>query len=341
MVVIEEKIFCLGRPVLDINVNIREDEWWSLSKSSLILLDNLSDYLEILELKADYYSISAGGVESNLAINCALLGLSSIFVGAVGNDILPLILQDRSRDAHGRLTLELRKIGQSSAMIAIVRFIEQGETRIKLINYGASEGLEWPGLEDKLKSCTTFFSSLFAANSPHMEAVWKEGLYGAVNLRKKIIINLGGINTIPPYKRSVILEIIGENADLVSMNGNEYMSCVENETQLRKLFSHAEVIIVTEGEEGAIIYTKDNRIRVAAIGIEDGFPKFRVGCGDAFLAGFLSATHLGVDIEEAGIFASRVASLKLQHPESHLAANMGDQLLEMGGKNHAFYRRSV
>jgi len=73
----EEKIFCLGRPILDINVNIKKSEWQELNKNSLISSDNLLDHLESLKLRADY-SISAGGVESNLAINCALLGLPSI-----------------------------------------------------------------------------------------------------------------------------------------------------------------------------------------------------------------------------------------------------------------------
>jgi len=257
----------------------------------------------------------------------------------VGNDILPLILQEHSQDAHGRLNLELRKIDQPSAMITVIRFIECEKKRVKLINYGASEHLEWVALEDKLKSCTMFFSSLFAANSPHMEAVWKEGLYNAVVLQKKIIINLGGINTISPNKKLAILEIIGKNADLVSMNGDEYINCgVENETQLRKLFSHAKMIIVTKGEEGAIIYTKGSRIRLAAMEVEKGVPKFRIGCGDAFLAGFLFAMHSEMDIEEAGVFASRMASLKLQHHESHLASDIGNQLLEKGGPDYAFYR---
>ncbi len=68
-------------------------------------------------------------------------------------------------------------------------------------------------------------------------------------------------------------------------------------------------VIITLGSEGSLIYAKDTFYRIPA------FPPKAVvdatGCGDTYMAGYLSKRAAGADVEEAGAFGAAMATLKI------------------------------
>lgn len=71
-------------------------------------------------------------------------------------------------------------------------------------------------------------------------------------------------------------------------------------------------VIMTQGSKGALIYSKeeDRIYNIPAVK-----PKKIIdatGAGDTFFAGYVASRHNGKNIEEAGNFASKVASAKLE-----------------------------
>ena len=94
----EERIFCLGRPIVDIMVEIRESHLESLglreSQKDEISDEEVRGPIQALAGKADYFFVSSGGIETNLAVNISFLGIGVDFIGTVGNDHLGSIFMD-------------------------------------------------------------------------------------------------------------------------------------------------------------------------------------------------------------------------------------------------------
>ncbi|PIR02491.1 MAG: hypothetical protein COV63_00780 [Candidatus Nealsonbacteria bacterium CG11_big_fil_rev_8_21_14_0_20_37_68] len=324
-----ERIFCFGRPIIDITasindeflkeVNINENLQGKIPKKKMEKL------LKQLSKKADYLFVSAGGVEVNVAINSAILGIPSTIVGVIGDDYFHLMFKD-SLGFIKKLDLSLISVAAlNSAAIAVIWIVkDSGEKkRIKVFNYGASEYLLWnTSIEDGLKSTTIFFSSLFTTNTSQIEPIWRNAIRTAGKFGKKVIISLGGIDTVPKRKLGRVMDIIKEYADIVFMNEKEH-DFVQNyyHKEISSIFLKAELIVITRGWKGHILLKKEGGIYISSFpgeALEPSEQIFDIGAGDAFCAGFIFALSRGVNPEEAGKFASEVSLIKIRCPESHL-----------------------
>ncbi|MCF2487214.1 PfkB family carbohydrate kinase [Dyadobacter sp. CY347] len=88
-------------------------------------------------------------------------------------------------------------------------------------------------------------------------------------------------------------------------------------------------VIITLGSKGSLIYKDNDFFRIPAYkptAIVDA-----TGCGDTYMAGYLSKKIQGADIQEAGEFGAAMATLKIQSsgPFSGNAA-MVDEVLQYG-----------
>ena len=117
-----------------------------------------------------------------------------------------------------------------------------------------------------------------------------------------------------PYVYSPIWQIIrmsGEDiasgvrgAKVVVANDYEY-ELIKDKTRMapHDIVKHAEMVVITKGEHGSVIMTRDEVAAIPAakpLAIVDP-----VGAGDAYLGGLVYALQAGLDIQRAG----RVASL--------------------------------
>jgi sugar/nucleoside kinase (ribokinase family) len=71
-----------------------------------------------------------------------------------------------------------------------------------------------------------------------------------------------------------------------------------------------EEVIITLGSKGSIIYR--DHILYSIPAFQPLFVKDATGCGDTYMAGYLSQRIKGVAIQEAGAFAAAMATLKIQ-----------------------------
>jgi adenosine kinase len=117
-----------------------------------------------------------------------------------------------------------------------------------------------------------------------------------------------------PYVYSPIWQIIrmeGEDiargvksAQVVVANDYEY-ELIKNKTGLspQDIAQHAGMVVITKGEHGSVIMTKDEVAAVPAAKPREVVDP--VGAGDAYLGGLVFALRAGLDVQRAG----RVASL--------------------------------
>ncbi len=345
----KDRVFCLGRPILDINIIInnssRIKDIFSVNPSSLpkeeISKLSISEIISNVNKKEDLL-FSIGGVEFNFGINCSLLGLPSILAGVIGDDNASLIFKEKLK-----ICLEETKIlsaiinekeNNNTCSILVAWIPEKKEIssykRVKIVDYGASCCLDCDlKLKKELKKSTIFFSSLFSANTEKIRPIWREFVQLANSWNKKVIINIGGVDTIPIKDRKDILDIVNNSADIIFMNQHEYKYC---ENPIRKILKKVEICIVTYGEKGALIHSGREKIIINSSSVRAKNDISKIGIGDAFAAAFTCALHRNYSLKDAGEFASRVATLKLDSFCSHLNLNLINQL--KGVEDHTFYR---
>ncbi|MDE5566090.1 MAG: hypothetical protein K2I77_03790 [Anaeroplasmataceae bacterium] len=94
---------------------------------------------------------------------------------------------------------------------------------------------------------------------------------------------------------------------IVKPNNEELALVDENiECAYQKLLKFSDFILHTQGHEGATLVTKEERIYVEAFGFD---LKTTVGCGDAFLAGFIKGMLDNIPLTDALNEASKMAYL--------------------------------
>ncbi len=72
-------------------------------------------------------------------------------------------------------------------------------------------------------------------------------------------------------------------------------------------------VIMTQGSKGALIYSKEEDKIYDIPAVKPKKIIDTTGAGDTFFAGYVASRHNGKNIEEAGNFASKVASAKLEN----------------------------
>src|SRR2546428_766503 len=85
-------------------------------------------------------------------------------------------------------------------------------------------------------------------------------------------------------------------------------------TSTEGLLQAAEVVVVTLGSRGSVIYSRDGRIRIPRVR-----PRKVVdvtGAGDAYRAGFYAGLSRGLDLRRCGILPSAVASFFVERKGS-------------------------
>ncbi|MFC7048248.1 carbohydrate kinase family protein [Emcibacter nanhaiensis] len=78
-----------------------------------------------------------------------------------------------------------------------------------------------------------------------------------------------------------------------------------------------DALIITNGIEGSVIHTRDNRFNIPAVPTED--PVDSTGCGDAYRAGIIFGLMMGHDWPTTGRIASLMATRTISHqgPQNH------------------------
>lgn len=173
--------------------------------------------------------------------------------------------------------------------------------------------------------------------SERTEPIWINTIGTAKKFGKKIIISLGGIDTVPRRKLGKIMDFIKECANAVFLNEKECEFVQKYyQKEISLIFSEMELMVLTKGENGSLIMNKGEEISIQlsqknkCLGLNEQI--FEIGAGDAFCAGFLYALLRGANPKEAGEFASEVSLIKIKCPESHLTKASLADIEERRGK---------
>ena len=240
---------------------------------------------------------SLGGCAFNVTSVLHALGQNVDFISPVGTGVYG----DFVKAELERLGIQT-PVSVNGANGCCYCFIESDGERTFLSDHG----VEYSFQADWLKEIETDrFDYIYLCGLEVEEPTGFELVQSVSQLKGRVIFAPGPRGLLIPKER---LEAIYDLHPILHVNEAEakaFSACQEIADAAKILYQRTgQLVVVTLGEKGAIAY--DGNWYEAA-----GFPtevRDTVGAGDSHLGAFLAASLQGVDVEDALIFANRLAS---------------------------------
>lgn len=244
-----------------------------------------------------------GGGGANFAAVCQKHGLSSGFIGCVGDDAFGSEVLEDLRE-RGVDTSHVRKVRASTGFAFI--FLTPRYERLLIEHRGANSYLKPSDLaEDYLRG-----AKLLHASSVTPEIATAVG-ERAQKLNLKASLDLGA--ELSRMEEQKLLKIL-ENFDICFMNEETFEDIFEanatKQSVLQRFPKKLEIFVVTIGSEGALVSDGKTTITSPSYDVD---VKDTTGAGDTFAAIFDKHILGGASLEEAVKFAAAGAALKVQH----------------------------
>lgn len=240
-------------------------------------------------------TFSTGGGATNASVTFARSGMSSWFMGSLGDDVAAeMVLSELRRESvNTSLIIESSKYGTGYSTL----LLSPGGERTILTYRGASSHLSIsPNSFNNVKPDWLYVSSL----SGNMDT-----LVSAINYAKKKKIKIGINPGKSELKKSAQFKKLLPSFEVLSVNKDELemlLGTADLYTQLKKVHKDVPYVVVTDGPKGSYVI-HDNTIYKA--GMYKDVPVIdRTGAGDAFSSGFVAQIALGESVEQAITFAS-------------------------------------
>jgi fructokinase len=268
-----------------------------------------------------YFIPAPGGAPANVAVAAARLGLKSAFIGKVGEDIFGHHLA-KVFESHGVNILGMHFDKTACTTMNIHAKPDEKTTEYLFYRKPGADTLLRPDELDRdlLRMCKILhFDSLNLTHEPIRDATME-----AIRIVKD---NGGTISFDVNYREPVwenkqeaidsILKII-PRVDIVKLNDDELLlltgSCNPEIAVKPLLALGPHILLLTMGSKGSWVFTKNEGIFVEAFNVN---AIDTIGCGDAFVAGFLTyyikeKAHgdiIPVKLREFLIYANAVGAL--------------------------------
>ncbi|KIJ13768.1 hypothetical protein PAXINDRAFT_170090 [Paxillus involutus ATCC 200175] len=324
------KLFCLGNPLLD--VQVRDGDLlkkYDLKANDAILAEekHMSIYDEIVKNPGVTYV--AGGASQNAARGAAyvLPPNSVVYTGCVGKDALA----DQLRAANEREGLHevyLVKEGEKTGACAVIL---TGHDRSLVTTLRAAEKFETshlssPSVAPLVQGANVFYVEGFFLTHG-VDAVLELSKHASEN-SKVFALNLSA-PFIPQFFSTQLKEVL-PYCDIIIGNESEaqqYAATVmyvkttdlvviaKGIAAYRKENSRPRIVIITHGPESTILVSSEDPDNAKVYGVEP-IPSEEIvdtnGAGDAFAGGFLGAYVAGKSIDECVEVGHKMGAMCVQ-----------------------------
>ena len=269
------------------------------------------------KLTIDKNSFEVGGGAVNAATNFARHGHETIVISNFGRDsaanAILNFLQNENVDTS-YLNFTRKKTGTSVILLdsetgkrTILTCRGASESFVKLeasdLDLSNPDWLYVTSLNGDMNTCLRFFEK---AKEKGIKIMWNPGMEEIAE-KKKLLGLLQDVDVL----------ILNEK-EAKTLIGGEIL-----EELLVKLARYVKTVIITAGARGSIATNGKETYRLAEYEMKT--PKDTTGAGDAFGAGFLSATLDGKKFKDALIFAAANATSVISHIGAQAGTLYGDE----------------
>ncbi len=246
-----------------------------------------------------------GGCAGNIAYNLKLLNGDPLIMATIGQDGGPYL------DRLERLGISRRCIRTIESSYTAQAFIttDSDSNQITAFHPGAMALSHQNRIADAGKVG-------LAIIAPDGRDGMVQHAEDCANLNVPFIFDPG--QGLPMFSGPELVHFI-ELATYVAVNDYEAELLTERTgLALKDIAQRVSALVVTRGEQGAEIYTENQRIDIPCVAVDQVVDP--TGCGDAFRAGMLFALTNGMDWLTTGRLASLMGAIKITY---------------QGGQNHA------
>ena len=298
------ELISIGSCTLDVMIDIDDILRFELMDKEIIKKYTAIEYSRKLNVKNVRFV--PGGSGANLAANCSMLGLKSVYIGVLGNDFSATICLDDLRKRGVDLSQIVQTDEDSTALSVILR-TPWGKDRSILAYKGANNLLKPSDVKPELFENIKAFAWTSLTTDDGCQAIDK-----AIKLTKdqggKVFAapSMSIIKNSPSWAKNLISQ-----SDVVSLNMEEAQEFTGEKKKTLMINNLLELgiklISITDGPNGSIISDGDIIINSS---IFEGSIEDTTGAGDAFLSGVLISTLNNFSLEKTSKMATAMAALE-------------------------------
>lgn len=300
----DTELITIGSCTLDTIIQIEDILRFELLEKDIVKKYTAIEYSR--KLNIENVRFVPGGSAANIASNCAMLGLNSMYLGVLGDDFSARICMDDMKERGVDLSnVELTE--KDKTAFSVILRTEWGKDRSILAYKGANNLITPEHVKEE------YFENIkaFAWTSLTKEEACKS-IEKAITFTKE----RGGTIYAAP-SMSIIknnpkwAKILISNSDVISLNKEEASEFTEeSETMhiLDKFFDLGlDLVSITDGAKGSIVSDGETVINSSVYDVE---VEDTTGSGDAFLSGILFSRMDGFSLEKTCKIASAMSALE-------------------------------
>lgn len=322
------ELITIGSCTLDTIIQIEDILRFELLEKDIVKKYTAIEYSRKLNIETVRFV--PGGSAANIASNCAMLGLNSMYLGVLGDDFSARICMDDMKERGVDLSnVELTE--KDKTAFSVILRTEWGKDRSILAYKGANNLITPEQVKKK------YFENIkaFAWTSLTKEEACKS-IEKAITFTKE----RGGTIYAAP-SMSIIknnpkwAKILISKSDVISLNKEEASEFTkETETMhiLDKFFDLGlDLVSITDGAKGSIVSDGETVINSSVYDVE---VEDTTGSGDAFLSGILFSRMDGFSLEKTCKIASAMSALECMETGVRIGIPSNLQELEKFVEEH-------
>lgn len=257
------------------------------------------------KINVEKVNFATGGGATNAAVTFARQGLSSSFIGKMGNDVAAdVVISELDKEYID--SSQVVRDEKGGTQYSTVLLTDSGERTI-LIYRGAATSHKAEDYENlDFSKFDWIYVSTFAGRFEALSTIFRKAAENNV----KIAFNPGEAELADPNKLKALLDEV----EILLVNKEEAQQIVPGETLdelVRHLLKYAPISVVSDGPNG--VMASDGKYMVRAGMYEDVPVLDRTGAGDAFGSGLTSQIAQGKSLKEAVIFGSANSTSVVQY----------------------------
>ena len=298
------EVIAIGSCTLDCMLQVKDILRFELFDKDLVKKYTAIEYSHKLNVAG--VSFVPGGSAANIASNCAMLGLTSAYIGILGNDFSANICIDDMKKRGVDLSNVIQTDEDCTAFSVILK-TEWGKDRSILAYKGANNMLKPEDVKKEFFQDIKAFAWTSLTSENGCKAIEKALTFTLENNGKVFAApSMSIIKNNPKWAKILI-----SNSHVVSLNKDEAQEFTEERDTVPMIHKFLDMgvnlISITDGPNGSIISDGHNIVNSS---IYEGPVEDTTGAGDAFLSGLLISHLNGYSLEKSSKMATAMSYLE-------------------------------
>lgn len=317
-----KKVLGIGNALVDIIIMLTSDtilNYFKLPKGSMQLVDAASAITIEKACNKLNKIMASGGSAANTIHGLAHLGVSTAFMGTIGNDDMGNFFYNDLKNA-GIIPL-LSKINTETGR-AISLVSPDSERTFATFLGAASQITELQLKTEIFKDYDILYLEGYLVQQ---RTFFEAALKKARDHNMQTVLDLASYNVVEA-NIDFLKEIVGQYIDIIFANEDEASAFTGKKDPLEALHQLADVAkiaIVKTGEKGSFVQ-KDNNVH--QIGVIKAKSIDTTGAGDLYAAGFLYGYIQGFSLEKCGAIGALLAGNVIENLGAKIQPSRWDEI---------------